>query len=461
MTQVLVTTVGENKGALRIWMQGQKLKHERFVKGTRYNAERLKDGLALISNPEGKKVVSGRKKGDNVIPIIDLNNQMLSELFDLNQKLRIVIRKGKIIIKVHFTSGVIADRINRLKEVLKEKRKLAVGSLFHGGGVIDKAIHSGLSKAGVSSFVQVAVELEEKYLDSSMINNSELFTEETIFVNSPLQDLNLAQCPKIDLAVMGIPCTGASSSGMAKNKLKHAEEHSSAGGLFFWALQYIQQASPSIFVIENVKNYQNTASMAAIRSVANTLGYDLQERIMNGNEFGALENRDRLVVVGITRGLDHEFDLESVLPQLTKPAKLSDVLEDIPLDSELWKEFSYLVEKEKRDKAAGKGFRRQLYTGENESINTVTREYHKCRSTDPFIQHPDGIRSRLLTVAEHAAVKGVPLKIVAGLSKTVSHEVLGQGIIYPVFEDLGMAIGTKLNEIDVTDSIENELSRAA
>lgn len=225
------------------------------------------------------------------------------------------------------------------------------------------------------------------------------------------------------------------------------EEHDSAGALFFNALNWIQRTNPGLIILENVKPYQSTASMAVIRSVLASLGYVVQERILNGCEFGALENRDRLCVVAVTEGLEDFIDIGDVVPLWTKPEKLSDVLEDIPLDDPRWKSYDYLRAKELRDIEAKKGFRRQLFTGEETYISTVTRAYNKARSTDPFIQHPtDPLLSRLLTVKEHARVKGIDESLVdvPWMATTTRHEVLGQSVVWPVFEAVGHAIGQGL-----------------
>lgn len=92
--------------------------------------------------------------------------------------------------------------------------------------------------------------------------------------------------------------------------------------------------------------------------------------------------------------------------------------------------------------SAGKGFRRQLLDGTESQIGTNGRGYNKARSTEPFIKSPhDASNSRLLTVAEHAAVTGIPADLVRRLGKTVAHEILGQiGMVWgirggrPVFD---------------------------
>lgn len=458
MAAIIITKVGFHKEAPRVWIEGRKLEREGFTPGTGYEIETFNpDRLVLVRKSDGKRVVSGRKRGEGLCSIIDINAKALSQWFDVDDKLRVAIRRGKIVIRKHHTQGQIKERLERIQLKIAENKKLAVHSLFHGGGVLDTAIHAGLAKAGVSSYVQVAVEIERKYLDLSLKNNPYLFQDDSVLIEGPVQDVCFDRVCFADVLVAGIPCTGASTAGRAKMRDTKGEartflpeEHDSAGALFFTTLRWIEETQPALVILENVKQYRTTASMAVIRSVLGSMGYVVQERILNGNEFGALENRDRLCVVGVTCGLEDFVDLSEVRPLREKPAKLSEVLEDIPLDDDRWKSYDYLRKKEERDIAAGKGFRRQLFTGEEGHIATVTRQYNKARSTDPFIQHPENeLLSRLLTPGEHARVKGVPEQIIEGseVSVTVAHEVLGQSIVWPMFEAVGYGIGCSLIQL--------------
>nr|MCV5143025.1 DNA cytosine methyltransferase [Escherichia coli] len=84
------------------------------------------------------------------------------------------IRNGAIVISAHHQQERVIERVNRLISKLENGESLSVCSLFHGGGVLDKAIHAGFHKAGIASAISVAVEMEGKYLDSSLANNPEL-----------------------------------------------------------------------------------------------------------------------------------------------------------------------------------------------------------------------------------------------------------------------------------------------
>lgn len=454
MTAIIMTKLGENRGAPRIWLQGEKLEKEGYRAGDTFRIEESK-GARLVLVKNGDRKVSGKKRGDKRVPIIDLNTKQLAELFDADEKLKVAIRKGKIVITKHYTSGQVAERLERIRSKIREGKKLAVHSHYHGAGVLDLAIHSGFAKAGVNTFCQVAIELEREYLDISMQRNKHLFDEEeSIFIEGPIQDVRCDPRVKADILLAGIPCTGASTAGRAKmrdtkgeKRTYLPEEHDAAGSLFFYTLRYIEVAQPGIVIIENVKAYASTASMAVIRSVLDSLGYRVQERVLGGNEFGALENRERLCVVGITKGLDEVIDIDDIVPLREKPEKLSDVLEYIPEDSDMWSEMAYLAKKEKRDAEKGNSFKRQLFTGEEPKISTVTRQYLKRRSTDPFIQSPwDEKKSRLLTRFEHCRVKGIPETLVDDptIPEGRAHELLGQSVVFPMFEAVGYALGASL-----------------
>lgn len=444
MACIINTRLGESKGQSRIWLEGVRLERGGFSPSTKYELEISERKVIFKVAAEGTYTVSKRKRNGRLSPIIDLSNQKLTQAFEGVDMLRVLIRDGSIIVSAHFQQGKVERREERLFERLKKNRSLDVCSLFHGSGILDKALHAGFAKSGIASTVAVAVEMEGGYIDNSLVNNPELWSEKSLVVNAPIETLNFnygAAAQEVDIVIAGLPCTGASKSGRAKNKLEFAESHDTAGAMFFHFLQIVQNLNPSIVIIECVPEYQNTASMAVIRSVMHSLSYTVTEEIMDGNEYGALEKRKRLCVVAITSGLK-QFSFENAVPARTKEACLGDILERIADDSPRWKTFDYLAAKEVRDIAAGKGFRRQLLDASASFCGVIGKGYAKCRSTEPFYRHPTiaGL-SRLLTPVEHARVKGIPEEVITGLSDTVAHEILGQSVVYPLFVAIGKAVG--------------------
>lgn len=448
MTTIINTKLGDLKsGKKRLWLEGNKLLREGVLPGYKFDFEIRDKKLLIRVSESGTYTVSRRERGGKTLPIIDLVQQDVADLFEGVGLLRVCVRNGLIVISAHQNVQHIIERVERLKKKILNGESLDVCSLFHGGGILDKAIHSGFAKANVESHIEIAVEIETAYLESSLANNPELWSQSSLVIQSPVEFVNLRsrQHKQVDVLIAGIPCTGASRAGKSKNKLELAESHASAGAMFFYVLSIIQVLNPICIILENVPEYAKTASMEVIRAVLENLGYDLYETILDGNEFGALEKRKRLCAVGISKGI-HGFSLESLTKFKSKELTLASILEEIPNDAKCWREFQYLADKEIRDLAAGKGFARQLLTGGEAYCGVIGRHYAKCQSTSPFICHPtkEGY-SRLFTPNEHARVKGIPLEVIDGLSDTIAHQVLGQSVIYPAFESVGFRVASVFN----------------
>ncbi len=150
----------------------------------------------------------------------------------------------------------------------------------------------------------------------------------------------------------------------------------------------------------------------------------MYETVLDGQAFGALEDRRRLCIVGVTRGLF--LDLSRLAPENPPTATLASILEDIGPDSPRWRSFAHHVAKQTRDKAAGSNFKLQMLTPDATRVGTMGAGYHKDRLTEPHILHPtDPTKARLLTPVEHARAKTVPPELVAGLSDLMAHQILG------------------------------------
>lgn len=452
-TTLITSKIGESRGVARIWLEGQKLLRAGVVIGTRYSIRidhpvRQFELIPLASMDAVDHVftVSKRERYGVVAPLLEIRTAMIRQHFADAQKVRVVIRLGRILITPLHKDKRVEERISHLEYKLCNDIPLSVCSLFHGGGVLDRAIHTGLMRSGIESRIRIGVELKGSYLDASLRNNPMLWNEESVALCADVRDVHRGEeTPHCDLVVAGIPCTGASRSGKAKNKLAATEAHSSAGALFCDFLDFVRFANPAMAIVENVPDYLTSTSMMVIRAVLSSLGYRLFEGVLEGNAYGALENRSRMVIVAYTEGISGMFNLDDIVPVRRKEACLQDILEDIELDDPRWKTYDYLGEKEVRDLADGKNFQRQLLGPDSTYCGCIGRGYSKARSTEPFIQHEEEpALSRLLTVREHARVKTIPVEMVDGVSDTTAHEILGQSVIFAAFEAVGAAVGRLL-----------------
>lgn len=444
-TSVIYTRIGENRGTLRLYVEGQKLARSGVNPGDRYEIAGDGQVIRLVFRPDGTHIVSRRSRGEKVLPVIDICARRLADRFAANDRVRVVVKDGQIEVTLHHFERARIDREARITTAVRTGQPIKIGSLAHGGGVLDLAIHQGLADAGIGSTLSFANEIEDSYLEASMSNNP-VWSEDTIALHGSMQEIEWRQLPRIDLLVAGIPCTGASVAGRAKNKLKQAEDHDTAGALFTAFLDAVSILRPSLVLLENVVPYASTASMSVIRSVLTTLGYDIQETVLEGPDFGAIENRKRLCMVASSRGISMS-SIESIEKSPNPSHRVGDYLEDVPLDDPSWREYRYLADKEVRDIAAGKGFRRQIVSPDSPAIGTVGAGYAKARSSEPFLAHPhhEGV-SRLFTPAEHARFKTIPERLIQEVSATTAHEILGQSVIWNAFRAVGYWLGSSLTQ---------------
>ncbi len=178
--------------------------------------------------------------------------------------------------------------------------------------------------------------------------------------------------------------------------------------------------------------------MHMIRRALTDWRYQVHEVIV-GRELGAFEDRKRLCMLAVSNGIEFAFDLK---PVRRREQSLGEVLENVPENASCWKSLEHLDAKQERDRAAGKGFTMQIVGPESTKVGTIGKGYARIRSTEPLVQHPGNpTLKRLLTVTEHCKVKGIDPNLIKGVSSTRAHEMLGQSVLAPAFEAIGLNLG--------------------
>jgi DNA (cytosine-5)-methyltransferase 1 len=441
-----IKRIGQNRGAPRIWLDRQ-TERAGFEPGQRYDVVVQGRTVVLQANPDGSRVVSSKKDGEKTNPIIDLNSRDLLALFDGMSSIRVAVKQGKIYLLPLASELKKQERFGRLREKLEAGDPLAVGSLSHGGGILSHAIHSGLKASGVENRLAFANDIREELLEHAAVHN-DAWDENTMVFSAPLQELafderGVAQIPKVEILEMGLPCSGESRAGKAKRGLSSGEAHPDVGHLVVGALVILSKANPAAEVFEQVPTYASSASANILRNQLRDMGYVCHERMLRGGEWGALEDRVRWCMVAVSEGI--EFDFDQLQPPGRGQQKLGDALENVPDDHPSWSSMAGLRAKELRDREAGKNFAMQIFDADSDFVGTITKGYSKVRSTDPKLRHPtDPTLLRQFLPSEHARIKGVPEHLVGGVSATVAHQILGQGVVYPPFVGVGKHLGESL-----------------
>ena len=80
-----------------------------------------------------------------------------------------------------------------------------------------------------------------------------------------------------------------------------------------------------------------------------------------------------------------------------------------------------------RDSQAGKGFAKRQFLLVTKRKSALSAGIMRSADHEPFIVRDDG-KERLLTPTEHARVKSIPERLIAGNGMTIAHQILGQSV---------------------------------
>lgn len=129
----------------------------------------------------------------------------------------------------------------------------------------------------------------------------------------------------VDLFVGGSPCQSFSTYGK-KRGLEDAR-----GTLFYDYARLVNQIRPKVFIYENVRGlltHDKKRTWKTIQAIFDSLDYEIYPQILNAQDYGLPQKRERIFVVGIRRDLHKTFTFPEPFP-LTKFA--TDYLDqDVP-----------------------------------------------------------------------------------------------------------------------------------
>lgn len=447
---VWVKPLARHRGAPRIFLDGLQCVRTGFAPGDAYEVEVDGTRVVLEKRRDGSRRVSSRKprrEGDAATPVLDINSAELLSIFDGMDAVRVVVANNAVYLLPLATEVKRRERMQRLQGKISAGQPLKVGAIAHGGGLLTQAIHDGLQRAGLECELAFANEIREDLLTHAL-EHHKAWGASTSALALPMQELIqddwlMGKLPKLEvLELGGLPCSGASKAGKAKNQNARMEDHASVGHLVHAALTIVNKTQPAVLMLENVIDYSHSASAQILRQQLRDMGYDTHEAVLRGKEWGCLEDRNRWCLVAVTRGMPFSFqDIRPV--QLVR--SLASVLDEFAPDDPIWKRHEHLVDKRAQDAAKGNNFKMQFIDPAADRVPVLRRGYHKAGSSDPRLPHPsDPDRSRLLTADEHARVKGFDPAIVQGLPQSVAHQMLGQGIVYMPFFEQAQALGRSI-----------------
>jgi DNA (cytosine-5)-methyltransferase 1 len=182
----------------------------------------------------------------------------------------------------------------------------------------------GLSKGFMDNgFIPLLLNDFDKHCCNTLLQNH---PEANVFHGS-MTDIDLTQYKNMNVDVLmgGVPCQSFSQAG---KRLGIEDER---GKLMMSFIKMVAAIEPKVFLIENVKGlatHNNGDTLKYIIEELVKIGlYNIQYSVLNANDYGVPQNRERLIIIGTRNDLECEFEYPAV--QDVKPV-LKDVLTDCP-----------------------------------------------------------------------------------------------------------------------------------
>ena len=174
--------------------------------------------------------------------------------------------------------------------------KIKVASLFSGIGGFEE----GMRMCNVDFDIVFSSEID-KFAKLSYLANFEHSN-----LHGDIKCVDEVDIPDHDILLGGFPCQAFSIAGKQKGF------DDVRGTLFFDVCRVLHEKKPKLVLLENVKNlvsHDNSNTIRVILKKLNELGYTVDFDVINSNEAGLPQNRERTYIVGVYQGLHEPFNL--------------------------------------------------------------------------------------------------------------------------------------------------------
>jgi len=262
--------------------------------------------------------------------------------------------------------------------------------------------------------------------------------------------INENELPDFELLCGGFPCQSFSIAG------KRGGFNDTRGTMFFHIARVLKAKRPCLLLLENVKgllSHDEGRTFATIISTLDELGYDLQWQVLNSKNFGVPQNRERVFIIGHTRGtsrpevfpfsqgsqgnLKYSGGVISAREQWLKDGKSNS--RNFSQGQRIYDTDG--ISQCLAGQVGGQGGKTGLY----QIANTIDANYYKGVNRNPG--HASSMRGyevegkiRRLTPTECCRLQGFPDNWVDGISDTQKYKCLGNAVTVNVIQ----AIAEKL-----------------
>jgi len=129
---------------------------------------------------------------------------------------------------------------------------------------------------------------------------------------------------KVDLVIGGPPCQAYSVAGRARDPKGMADDP--RNHLYKYYVEFLKRYKPKMFVFENVPGIlsaNNGEYLDLIFKAVKEAGYELDKRVLNAKNFGVLQDRKRVIIIGWRKKLKLNY------PDFKEKVNQYEVLKDL------------------------------------------------------------------------------------------------------------------------------------
>ena len=117
-----------------------------------------------------------------------------------------------------------------------------------------------------------------------------------------LTKIEIDKLPEFDVMISGFPCQTFSIVGKRKGL------DDDRGKIIYSLINILEKKQIKYFILENVKglkNHNKGKTLETILSELNKIGYNVYYKILNSENYGTLQKRERIYFVGFRKDLDN------------------------------------------------------------------------------------------------------------------------------------------------------------
>jgi len=161
--------------------------------------------------------------------------------------------------------------------------------------------------------------------DKTIWDTYELNHPQTVLDRRNIKDINSAEIPECLGIIGGPPCQSWSEAGAGRGI------NDSRGQLFYDYIKIVEDKQPLFFLAENVSGILSQRHTKAFTNILNqfrNIGYEVSYKLLNANNFGVPQDRQRVIIVGYHHQLNGIFDFPSFI---NSGLKIKDAIYDLSL----------------------------------------------------------------------------------------------------------------------------------